>query len=276
MKNLSALVKTAQKLATDNAPVILTGVGVAGTVATAVLAGKASYKANDILRLQRIERDNEQLKNVPVGKANEVEYPSIRGFEAAKIVWKLYIPAAGVGIGTITAIVFANRINTKRLATLAAAYSLSERAHAEYKEKVKEVLGKGKEEKVRDEVAADRVHRDLEKHGIVALGIPGPGQVWLHDAYSGRPVLGTVEGVRKAVNDINRNIQNEDSQTVSDFYDMIGLPHTSVSDEFGWNNAEPLVISWTTVSTGEGLPAAHSFDFETRPVLRPWRNVSFR
>ena len=59
------------------------------------------------------------------------------------------------------------------------------------------------------------------------------------------------------------------SATISDFYDKIGLSHTSISDSFGWNVGEPLELTWTTTSTKDNKPAM-SYDFRSDPFLRPW------
>src|SRR5688572_12361754 len=96
---LADLVKTIQKLVQDNSTAILTGVGVAGTVSTAVLTGRASFKA-----ARMIDR--------AVDMYNEDPEPARETFDRqdkAKLVWKLYIPPAATGLFTVTSIVLANR-----------------------------------------------------------------------------------------------------------------------------------------------------------------------
>lgn len=270
LTHLPTLFKTSERVINDHAPAILTIAGVIGTVSTAVLTAKASFKAVDRLHEATIDKANEF--EGPITNPNDV---ALTKREMIEKVWTLYMPAVGVGALSCAAIIGANHVNAKRIAVVTAAYSLSEKNFTEYKEKAEEHLGINKKQKVKDEIASDRVARDLDRNDNVVI-VEGSGKVLLHDAYSGRPFPGTIEDVRKAVNDINRNLLREDSQTVSDFYDMIGLKHTSLSDEMGWNQAEPLEISWTTIDPGNGMPAAHSFDFESRPILRPWSSASFR
>lgn len=268
MRNITQIAKRTERLITDNAPALLTAIGVTGTVTTAYLTGKATFKAAKII-------DDEQTMLNVKRAAGEQQHDLTTG-EKAKLVWKEYLPPAGAGALTVGCIIGANYVGTRRTAAIAAALTLSEKAAGEYKEKVLEKFGQNKEREVRDGVAADRVRRDFEGKQVVL--VEGTGKVWCHDAYSGRPFQSTVEEIRKAVNEINRQIErrNEGSATVSDFYDKIGLSHTSISDEFGWNSDDMLELSWTTVPLGDGLPAAHSYDFETRPILRPWSSQSFR
>lgn len=87
-----------------NSPHILTGLGCAGLISTAVLSGVAAIKANDILK---------EYKNTPLPK-----------IEMFKLTWKLFIPAGIVGLTSIGCILGANTVNTKRNAALAALYSL--------------------------------------------------------------------------------------------------------------------------------------------------------
>ena len=144
--NLSRILKL-EKFIADNSPNILTAIGVAGTVTTAILTGKATLRASDILEEHRIlHKKNDHYER----DARETVY----------LVWKEFIPPVGMGVITISSIILANRIGTRRAAALAAAYSVSERAFSEYREKVSERLGAGKETEIRDELAQERISRD--------------------------------------------------------------------------------------------------------------------
>lgn len=258
---LPSVIRKVERLVSDNSPAILTAIGVTGVVGTAYLTGKATVKATRIL-------DEEKAR-----ATYKIDFKFTKKEQLEKI-WKLYIPPVISGVLTISAVVCAARIGSRRTAAMASAVVLSERAFDEYKSKVVETIGKKKEQEVRDEVAKDRVHRDL---GDKTYVIHTEGKILCHDAYSGRFFESTINDIEAAVNNINRNIMQEDSQSVSDFYDMIGLEHTSLSDEMGWNNAEQLTLDWTTVpGPTPTSPAAHSFDFGSRPILRPYRAVNFR
>jgi hypothetical protein len=266
--NVRDVVKTAQRFATNNSPAILTAIGVTGTLSTAYLTGKATFKACEVLRIERIDRDNEQLKDVPAGMASQVPYPAITGMDAVKVVWKLYIPAATTAFMTCVAIVMATRLESRRAAAYATAYTLSEKAYSEYKDKVVEQIGKAKEQKVRDEVAQDKVRENPPSNNQVI--ITGKGEVLCYDAFTGRYFMADMESLRKAENDINRQILHSDYATVTDFYNLIGLAPTAVSDELGWNTDKGLELSFSSVISEDGKPCL-SFDFGHLPFPEPWR-----
>ena len=127
---LSVLFSKIHTLIEQNSTGILTGVGVAGTISTAVLTARASFKAAEVLR----EDKERVLPEIDL----ETRYK-------IKRVWKLYVPPVAVGIITISSIILANRVAGKQAAALAAAYSVSERALSEYREKVIEKIGESKE-----------------------------------------------------------------------------------------------------------------------------------
>ena len=108
-----------------NSPAILTGLGCAGVLTTAILTGRATLRASEILKM---EAPDEQL---PVT-------------EIVKLTWKVFIPPVLVGASSITCIIGSNSINQRRNAAISALYSLSETAFREYKEKVVEEIGKNK------------------------------------------------------------------------------------------------------------------------------------
>src|SRR4051794_29662266 len=150
------LAKQVEKFSIDNSPAILTAFGVAGTITAAVLAGRAGFKAADILEKERYKRSM-QRTGVPDSPF------SFTTKEKFKATWTLYIPAAGTALLSCGAIIGANTISTKRAAAMASAYAISEKAWAEYREKVVERLGANKDREVRDSVAQDRVSRTSEQ-----------------------------------------------------------------------------------------------------------------
>lgn len=253
--NVSKLLKKTEKLVSDNSPAILAGIGVAGTLATAYFAGKASFKAGDILRDERYKRN---INNEPQMDRREQ-------FEK---VWKLYIPAVGTGLLTCGAIVMSNRVGMRRTAAMAAAYSISERAFDEYRTKVVERIGEGKEQGIRDEIAQDRVRNNppMDREVIIA----GTGDVLCKDLFSGRYFRSSMEEMKKAQNDINYQILHYDSASLTEFYSKLGLAPTSVSDDLGWNTNKLLELSFSTTKTENDEPCL-TMDFATIPVRDPGR-----
>lgn len=240
--NFNDLITRATKLASDNSPAILTGIGVAGTLTTALLAGKAGFKAEQILEREMDDRIHE------AGSATRVEPISPR--EMFDLTWKLFIPAAGAAVSSIACIILANRLGTRRAAALAATYAITEKAFVEYREKVVEKFGEKKEQTVRDEIAQDRVTNNPLSSTIII----GEGSVLCYETFTGRYFLSSMEELKKAQNDTNYTVLNDYYASLSDFYSKINLPRTQVSDEFGWNSDKLLELEFSTVLSEDGRP----------------------
>ena len=109
-----------------------------GTIATAVLTGRATFKAADL-----IEQET-KIINTAVDEEQDPVY--LTKTEKTKLVWSLYLPPVATGVLTITSIIFANKISSKKIAGLTVAAGVSERALQEYKDKVVEKLGVRKDQ----------------------------------------------------------------------------------------------------------------------------------
>lgn len=227
--SMTKILKSAEKFVTDNSPGILTGLGVAGTVTTAILAGKGAYSSALAIH----------TRNQARALAGE---DLLDPKEKVELVWKEFIPAASVGVVTITAIIGANQIGSRRAAAIAAAFKISEQLSEDYKKKVVETLGLQKEEKMRSELAAEGMEKDPPPASmLVVVG----SDVLFFDQMSGRYFHNQVENVKKAVNDINHKVNNYFCASLTDFYEMIGLDGTQFSDDVGWNTDELLDVTFS-------------------------------
>jgi len=234
------LARRVGKAAAANSPTILTTLSVTGTLATAYLSGKATLKANKILNDAQNERD-----------PFEDDYKmDLR--EKVALVWKEFVPAAGVAVVTIACMVAANRIGARRVAALATAYTIAEKAAVTYKDKVVETIGKKKEEAVRTAIAQD----EIDRHPISreTVFVEGGGGDLFRDGWSGRYFNSTVARLEKAANQINSTLNSDFSATLSDFYDQVGLDRTDESDMVGWNSDCPLELEFTWASTPDERP----------------------
>lgn len=225
--------KQAEKLVIDNSPAILTGVAVAGTVATALLTGRTAVRI-----YQKLE---EQDPNNELSPA-----------EVAKLVWPECIPPVVIGTATITCIVASNRVSSRRAAALATAFSLSEQAMQEYKAKVIEKFGEGKEQSVRDAVAHDRVMANPPSRNTVI--VTGDGDVLCYDSYSGRYFTSSAEKIRRAVNQLNHRLLSDMYASLNDFYILLGLEQVEVGEEVGWTSDKLLDVFISATVTEEERP----------------------
>lgn len=244
--NLSVLGKATQRFVIDNSPQILTVVGVVGTVSTAVLTGKAAYKAAQVL--------NENGREV---------YVTLEPKEKLALTWKLFVPAVGTSALTIVCIIGANHINGSRAAGLATAYLLSEKTFDEYRAKVIEKMGPKKEQEARDEIAQERVHRNDDSSLIVVSGT----DVVCYDMFSDRYFTGSMEGLKQAQNNLNHRMLSDGYASLADLYELIGLPITKYSEQIGWVSDELLELTFSTVLSEDQRPCL-AIDFRTKPNRR--------
>lgn len=263
LTGMAQRIDLAKVLLKHHSPTILTGVGVVGTVATAYLTGRASFKAAKIIEQESYEMQAHQDPEDSgqfVGRRVEKDLTKI---DKLKLTWRFYIPPVGAGLITVTGIVTANKISSKRIAALGIAAGISERALQEYKEKVFEKLGERQDQKMRDEIAQERVANAPISTKEVILA--GTGEVLCYDMLSGRYFQSTVEEIKRAENKVNFEIVQFMRASLSQFYDEIGLPPTPYTDSVGWNSNNPIEIALSTVMSPDGRPCI-AVDFTHHPT----------
>lgn len=265
MREFSSIAKQAVRFVDHNSASILTGISVIGVVTTAVFAVRATPEALRLIKEEDWARETEEVSG------NGTPALPLTKFEVVKVAWKPYIPAALMGTATIAAIIGSRTIDSKRNAALAAAYSLTDRAYHEYREKTTETLGAKKEEEMRGALNAERSDRAKdEAKGNSEVIIVGNGDVLVFDTLSGRHFMSDVESIRKAVNDINQMINNDMYASLTDFYLKIGVGKTSMSDELGWNNDAHLEVGFSGFLTADNKPAI-ALDYMVQPKPDYWK-----
>lgn len=235
-KKLTTILKGVQMAAKRHSPEILTGIGIAGMITTAVMAVRATPKA-----LQMIDDAKEEKDEI------------LTPVETVKVAWKCYIPAAVVGGVSIACLVGASSVNARRNAALATAYALSESTLKEYQEKVVEKLGKKKEQEVRDDIAKDHVDRNpVSKSEVI---ITEKGNTLCFDKLSGRYFRSDIDKLKAAVNELNRQMRYDMYISVNEFYDEIGLSHTDFGDMLGWNiDRDYIDLQFSSQLAEDGTP----------------------
>lgn len=230
---VSTLLNTARDMVTKNSPHILTGLGCAGLVTTAVLTGTAVPEAMRIVEEKGLE-----------------EEPLL---EKAKATWKVYIPAVVTGAVSIACIIGANAVNTRRNAALAALYSMTDTAFKDYKQKVVEEIGRAKEGKIRDAVMKDKIdkHPASDKEVIFT----GSGDILCYDVLSDRYFQSSYETIRGAVNTLNFDLINHMWIPLNDLYSDIGLEPTKLGYDVGFDLSMGQVDPhYSTQLSDKGVP----------------------
>lgn len=235
---VSDLISHALKAVKNNAPEILTALGISGVATTSYLVAKASFEA-----AKKIEQ-NEAIGGVS-------DDPKQRLKERTKLVWKMYIPAGLSGVATIACIVGSGRASGRRTSAAVAAYSFTEKAFSEYKDKAKEVIGANKEQKLRDDLAQDQVRQNPPSKEITIIG---DGDVLCCELRTNRYFLSSHEALQRAVNEINFMITHDNYVSLSEFYILIGLPMTEESVHNGWTFEKLMELDFSTALTDDNKP----------------------
>lgn len=222
-----------------HSPTILTGIGIAGMITTTILAVQSTPKA---------------LRLLEEKKADISETEKLPPIEVIKAAWKVYVPAVLTGILSTVCLIEANSVNQRRGAALAAAYSLSESALKEYREKVVETIGKKKEQAIRDDIAKDRVTANPVREVVVT----DRGSTLCYDSLSGRYFKSDIETLRKTVNDLNRRMRDEMFISLNDFYCAVDNPDlgpTKLGDRLGWTIDKGYIdLGFSSQLTADGTP----------------------
>lgn len=252
--SLRSFLKVSEKYIINNAPTLLSGIAVTGTLATAYLTGKATIQA-----VAKIDEELEMRY-----QTDDIADTPLTKTEVVKLVWPLYVPPALAVVGTVGCIVTANSLSAKRIAAMAALYKLSEDHLEEYRDKVKEKLGLKEEQELREEIHHEKVRDSFDALRAVQLEEPGMNVMFM-EAWTGRYFYSTMGKVERAMNDINRDIVQENYATLSDFYDRIDVEPTQESNEIGWSIENPIDLHFTVSTTKDGAIPVHVMEYSNRP-----------
>lgn len=232
--SIQTLITSVTKTVSRNAPTILTATAVVGVVTTAVLSAQSATRATNILR------EHADLHEIP-----------LTGEEKFRMVWKEFIPPTALAGATIAAIVGANTVSSRRAAALMSAYSLTEKAFSDYKNKVVEHLGEGKDRTVVAKVAEDIAAQAPDESKIY---VTGSGDVLCYESITGRYFKSSIEKIRKAENDANFQIIHEMTVSQNEFFRLLGLPTTSIGEEVGWDLDRKLELQISTMTSEDDKP----------------------
>lgn len=246
--DIAHILKQAQTSLVKHSPEILTGIGIAGMIATTIIAVKATPKAIRLIEAKKQEKEVDSLTPV----------------ETVKASWKCYIPAAVTGTASVACLIGASSVHLRRNAALTAAYTLSETAFREYRNKVTETIGEKKEQVVRDAVAQDKV----DKHPVTsnAIVVTGGGNTQCYDPFTDRWFKSDIDKLHKAENEVNGQMLDEGYISLNDFYYQIGLGDAVVGDKIGWNyNRDGFVkLNLSSTIASDGTPSI-VLGFQTDP-----------
>lgn len=196
-----------------SSPTILSCIGAAGVVATAVMAVRATPEALDLIHHDsKIAHDGDPY-----------EYTK---WEAVKSAWKCYIPAAAIGLSTITCILGANALNKRQQAAITSAYIMLDNAYKEYKNKTKAMFG---------EDADILISKGVVRDKAIEHNVKPSGESYLFYEYNyGEFFERSKEDVLSAEYRFNMIFSSRGYANLNDFYELLDLPCTDEGELLGW------------------------------------------
>ena len=229
----TTMTKIGKKVA-PHVPDILTATACIGVGATAVMCGKNTLTAHDILKAYDEENPDATTKD--------------RVLKAAPA----YIPTIILATATIACIIGARTTSAKQTAALASAYTIATEAAARYRDKVIEIVGEEKAKEVDEKIADEQLkaHPLSEQQPIIV----GTGKVLCFDTLSSRYFMSDMETLRKVQNDMNRIILDDMFASLNDFYYRIGLDPMNLGEELGWTIDSLIDLKFTSRLSEDGQP----------------------
>lgn len=246
-----------------HSPEILLITGVVGTVASAVMACKASTKINMVLNdtKRAVEVIHEgveagevkgQLENGEVGMVPYSEEDSKKDLaiiyaQTGVEFIKLYGPAVVLGVASIGCILASNNIIRKRNVALAAAYASVDSSFKEYRGRVIERFGKELDNELKYNIKAKEIEetvvnedgtettvtKTIETAGPnfgspYALFFDETNRYWDKDAEYNKMFL------LQTQNYANEKLKAEGRLFLNDVYEMLGFDKTKAGQVVGW------------------------------------------
>lgn len=243
---LTNIINNTKNFLSKHSPEILVGIGVTGMVTSTVLAVKATPKAMILLE-----------------QAKEEKGDVLTPIETVKAAWKPYIPAALLSVASISCIIGASAVNTKRNAALATAYAISERSLLTYRDKVIETIGEKKEKEIKEKIAQDEVDNKPVSNSQVI--ITSKGNTLCMDNITRRYFRSDLDKVKKVINELNRQMITQNYVSLNEFYYAVGMDGIKNGSLLGWNVSDGLIeLSYSTTLADNDEPCI-VIDFETAP-----------
>lgn len=238
-----------------HSPEILVAAGIVGTVASAVLACKATLKVNDVLDEAKTEIDKIHTAT-ETGKTNSgKDYTLEDGKKDMTLVYvqtgvkfaKLYAPAIALGTVSILSILKSNNILTERNAALAAAYAAVETGFKDYRGRVIERFGKELDRELKyniktkeiEEITVNEDGSEVTEKKTVDIVDPN-----LHSPYARFYDDGCLGWEKNAEYNLlflkkqqayaNDKLKAQGYLFLNDVYDMLGIPTTKAGHVVGW------------------------------------------
>ena len=249
-----------------HSPEILVVAGVIGTVASTVMACKATTKVSPILEeakdnIDRINECGEKgeyvaeiVDNVPVmAPYSEEDHKKDLAISYAKIgleIAKLYAPSVGLGVASLACILMSHKILSKRNAALATAFTAVTKDFNGYRSRLIERFGKELDRELKYNIKATEIEETVtDEDGNVSVvkktvdaidtvdsNIYSPYAIVFDDGNKGwnpDPEL-TKFFLVQTQNYANEKLKSQGYLFLNDVYKMLGAKPTKAGQVVGW------------------------------------------
>ena len=237
-----------------HSPEILVVTGVIGTVASAVMACKATTQLDDILEAHK-KKSEEIHDAIEHPETLEVPYTEEESKKVVTLLYaqtglelvKLYAPSVIVGTLSITAILAGHNITRKRNVALAAAYTTVDKAFKEYRGRVVERFGEALDKELRYNIKSKEVEEivqnedgttSIEKKMVQVVDDPlaSPYAVFFDECnpnWSKDPEWNKMflMDQQRYANDL---LKRRGHMFLNEVYDLIGADRTRAGNVVGW------------------------------------------
>lgn len=234
-----------------HSPEILMVAGIAGTVASTVMACKATTKATGLLEeakkeieaIHTVAENNDQYTEKDLQQALTISYT-----QTGVKLFKLYAPSIALGALSIASIVSGHRILKKRNVALAAAYAVVDKGFKNYRKNVVDRFGEELDKEFRygiktkeieevtvDEKGKEKVEKTtvqevtgLDEYSEYARFYDCGNEGWTKDPEYNLMFL------RQQQNYANEKLKVNGHLFLNEVYDMLGIPRSKAGQVVGW------------------------------------------
>nr|DAQ19128.1 MAG TPA: hypothetical protein [Caudoviricetes sp.] len=246
---MKGLLSRATSCLKRSSPTILTCLSVAGFVGTTVLAVRATPKALAILDEATVEycangrTNHDDIQNLP---------KRLPFKETVQLTWKCYIPAALVGLSTVTCIVGINALSKRNQASLASAYAMLSESYQQYRKAANVVYGEDADSKIKAQMAKD-TYVSADGYSVYDSDLDLESErILCYDLFSRRYFTATMAAVLNAQYHLNRNLCLRGNVSVNEFYEFLGIDKIEHGDDIGWSMDELMEggVMWLDFENG--------------------------
>ena len=237
-----------------HSPEILVVTGVVGTVASAVMACKATTKIDEVLAETKdnIDKTKDYVEKKGFSeKYTEEDYKKDLTIFYAKgglELVKLYAPSVALGALSITAILSGHNVLRKRNVALAAAYATVEKGFKEYRGRVVERFGEELDRELKYNIKAKEVEETTvaektgeEKVTKKTVNVADPNNYSTYARFFDDGCTGWtkdpeynlmfLKNQQRYANDL---LKSRGHLFLNEVYDMLGIPRTKAGQVVGW------------------------------------------